>query len=773
MACSTSGSPATPPLAVVQAVQPSNVSYPVPTLPALSGFDGAPDIPTVEPAPPPDAPNAPSAPSAPTIAFLSGDAGGIVSGVMSQAGATASASQAQALAILNSLTNYTMSFTPITAPAMPSGGDVIPAPLGTPPTSSALTPAFPTAPTAPQLADTPLVDLADPPAYAVPDVTIIDIALPDPFDALLPTAPDLATIPLAVEPDFTLPDAPTLLSLALPEAPQIILPLLDADIGQAPDAPDTAFTYAEAAYQTALLSTMTERLAGMVEDMDDTGLTQQVEQGIWERAAEREALLTHRAAGEALRLMKARGFTMPESAMVRTVQQALQGGLRRAASVQRDVLIKQAQLRQQNFKFATEAMVTLQSRLLDLSNAAQTRSLQAAKAVVSTEIALFNGQVQLYNASVSAFATSAQVFRARLDGALATIEVYKAQLSGQELIGDINVQKSAIYKEQIAGVTLIANTYKTRVDAARQVAESNKVIVDAYRSRVSALEAQVQAKATEYDMYSARIKGQAAKVAIYAGQNRAYGARVQAFDSLVRAKIGVHDLRFKQANEFPLELYKTSMDAYRIGSEAAVEKLRATASLFDSQVRAFSAQEGAKAANVEAQVRAATVNAQSAVAKAELGVEAGRINLQLFNQSSASAMSSMRAIGQVAGQMAAAAVSAQHVHASITESGLQSTSNTTSTSVNASQSTSVLSATATNVTNSNSTNVSSGSSTSNSFNTTESRSTHKGASANTSQRTSVSNSQRVSAHNSTVVSSDVSSSVNVAFACEDITTVSE
>jgi hypothetical protein len=772
MSCATSSNSAGAPAVTVQAAAAAEPNIQMAPITPLAEFAGAPTAPSAPAAGAAGGAGGVSAPATATAVFVTSPASGIVGGVLARSGILASDAQAQALATIATLAAYGSNIGQVAAPSIPLGSVTV-APAGAPPTSSTLTPNFPGAPQAPLLSDTPLLSLPEPPAYNVPDLTIIDIALPDPFTALLPTAPELAAVPLALEPDFTLPAAPTLFSLALPEVPTITLPLFTASPGEAPDAPDARFAYAEVQYQSALLSSMTERLASMSGDMHDTGLTEDVEQAIWERAAEREALLTHRAAGEALRLMKMRGFAMPEAAMVRTVQQALQGGLRRTASLRRDILIKQAQLRQQNFKFATDTMVALQARLLDQANAAQARALESAKAMVNTEIQLFNAKVALYNASVSAFSTSAQVFRSRLEGALASIEIYKAQLSGQEAIGEINVQKAIIYKEQIAGVSLIAGVYKTRVDAARQVAESNKVIVEGYRARVSALESAVLAKSTEYDMYSARIKGQAAKVAIFAGQNRAFSSRVQAFEGLTRAKIGAQDLRFKQANEFPLELYKSQMDAYRIGAEAAVDKLRSTATLFDGQVRAFATQEGAKVANVEAQVRVASANAQASVAQAELMIEAARSNLQLSDKAAQSVQANMRTAGQLGGQLAAAAIAAQHVHASITESGQMSVSQNDSITASTSVTNSALTATSSNSSTNTSSNVTTGTSMTNAMNKSETRSVHSGTNRSISRRTSVSNSTRVSAHNATTLSSESNSSINNVIACEDITTHSD
>jgi hypothetical protein len=695
--------------------------------------------------------------------------GGTVETVMANTGTLAHGAQANALNLLGQLATYAASFTPLPGALIPTLTVTIPD-LGSAPTEPSLVATFPSAPDAPSLPSLPALSVGEPPDYSVGDIDIQDIPLPNPLDALLPSAPQLDALGNPAEPDFTLPAVPTLLDLALPDAPLLELPMFTATLGAKPEAPTVEFAYAEAEYGTALLTAAQNRILALLAEDAGSGIGQAVEDAIWERAAAREAMLTHRATGEAVRMMQCRGFRMPEASMVRVIQQALQGGLNRSAGLQRDIIIEQARLQQANFRFAFETAVSLEATMMDKHNAVQARALEAAKAMVQSEMSIFNARVALFSADVQAFAVQTQVFKARLDAALAAIEVYRTQLEAQKVIGEINSQRVAVYKAQIGGVRAIVEIYKSRVDAAKAQIANNKAIVESYRATVSAIEAQVAAKIAEYDTYAAQVRGQAVKAELYGKQVEAYRARVGAFGELAQARIGVQQLQFKQANEFPLELYKSRLDAYKAGVGASVEQLRAIVSVYQSRVGAFSAQEGAKAGHVQAQLKVAAANLEGTLAQAEALIDVGRANLQVASGAAQTAQGNIRTIGQLAGQMAAAAVAAQSVHATISENASESTSFSVNTAANETNSQTATASTGSSA-NTN-TSYASHTTTSNSVASTSNtgKSFRSGTSNTSSTHRSIDNNTRRSSSygHSKTWSSDVSNSVSTE--CDDITT---
>lgn len=738
----------------------------------LPAFEGLPAVPDALPAEDAEVFDEVKVENAQGESYAVSAAPQVVSQIMGLTGALANGSQAAALNSIELLAQYTSAFTPLVAPTIPTAVATIGA-TGTAPEAPNLTGNFPLAPEAPSDPGAPLLDVGAPPDYAIAEIDLMDIPMPDPMDALLPTEPQLDTIGTAVEPDFNLPAVPTLLELNIPDAPNVVLPLLETAALNKPDAPNITFAYSEVEYGSTLLTAMNAKMATLVGDMTQSGLDPDVEQAIWDRAADREALLTHRATGEAVRLMKSRGFQLPEPTMVRIVQQALQGGLNRAATLQRDVAIEQARLRQANFKFALETAVSLEGRMIEKHNVAQARSLEAAKATVLAEIQIFNARVQLYQADISAFSMRASIFRSRLDAALSRIEVYKAQLEASRVAGEINTQKVAIYRAQVDGVRSIVSVFASRVDAAKQQVANTQALVDQFRSRIAAYDAQVTAKMSDYEAYAARVKGQSAKAQVYTKRVEAHKARVGAFDSMVKAQIGVQTLRFKQANEFPLALYKAKIDAYKTGVGASLEQLKTVSSIFASKIKAFSVQEGAKAEYVDAQLKVAQANAESSIASANIALEAGKANLAVAEQAAQTAQNNLRSAGQLSGQLAASAVAAQSVHASISESGSFGVSNTAGTSVSNSSNVSAMVSKGSSSSTNTSHSSTSGIGISNSRSTTEGRSYSKGVSQSYSNRKSVSNTQQVSVKNATTVEARVVNQVSTGEECTDRTIINE
>lgn len=654
----------------------------VPAIPDIPPLVDLPALPTLDPLPDWSAPSGEVAPPAelvppadevhvdpvPPVDYIEGAAPGIVEGIMNMTGNLASSSQSAAINALGALANYAAAFTPVTAQPIPVNPVSMPV-IGDAPSAPSLNADFGTAPDAPADPGGVTLDVGTPPAYDVAEPMLSDFVLPDPLAATMPQEPTLAALADPLEPDFTLPAVPSLVELQIPDAPAITLPVFDSSLVGRPDAPSVAFSYAEVDYQSQLLSAMQASLLTNVMDDTATGLNAAVEADLATRAAGREDALTKRATGEAQRMIKARGFRVPPSTMTRMVEQAVQGGLVRTASLGRDIAILRAQLAQQNMRFCLEGAVSLESRMIDKHNAAQARALEAAKVMATAEVQIFNAQVQLYNADVTAFGIRAQVFRSRLEAALAVIDVFKAQIEAERAKGEINKQKVLIYKAQIEGVKAIVDTYKSRVEAATQRIVAQRSTVEAFRARVGALEAEITAKQSEYDAYAAKMKVRSEQAQIFAKQVDAYRVRVGAYDTLVKAKVGVQSLKFKQLNEFPLELYRAKLDAYRVGSQAAVERLSSTVGVFRSRIRAFAVQESAKSDSVDGQIKVAQSQAEAYVAEAEQLLRAGQANLSLAEGVAQTAQNNVRTAGQLGGQLAAAAVAAQSVHATISETG--------------------------------------------------------------------------------------------------------
>ena len=648
--------------------------------------------------------------SAEPAPWIDGTAESLVPSYMASAETLAQNSQTAALAAVAQLGNFAVDLPLLSLPSIPIPSITL-ASIGSAPVEpTGLTATFPIAPTEPTVGTLTPVVIGDAPTFDAAAPLLSSIPLPDPFDALVPTAPNLSLVSLPVEPNFVFPSVPTLAGLNLPNVPTLDIPIFTDTLGSSPIAPNASFAWAEVDYQTSLLTSMNSRLLDFVGG-DSTGLSAEVEAAIWNRARDRQNLVTQSTVQEANRLFASRGFTIPGGSLLRVVQQALQEGANKDAELSREVMIKQAELEQSNFQFSFNLAMQLESRLIEHFNQVQSRAFEAEKFTFQAVIQIFNAQVQLYQADVQAFGVKAEVFKTRLQAVLSRLEIYKAELEGQKTLSEVNKNQVQVYTAQIDAVKALADVYKTRVEAVKVQIEADNAKVDVYKAQLLGYESLVKAKSAEYEGYATQIKAEVAKVQIYSEQASVFKSRADAFGTLVSAKLSEQNLNFKQLQEFPLEIFKQRNLSYQTGIQAEAERLKALVSVFDTQVKSFATLEGAKSDHTKAEVEVIKATTAVYTSQAGLALQAGEANLRAATSAAETAQTSLRAAGQITGQLAAAALSARSVHASISSgvsnsssnsannsasnSASNSANNSASNSVNRSQSDSILESTAT------------------------------------------------------------------------------
>ena len=597
-------------------------------------------------------------------------------------------SQDRALSIIESLGSFEFNVNPLDVPNIPTP-TITSLPIGEQPTEPpGLTAEFPVAPSDPTVGDLTDFSIDNAPEFTDVAPTLMEIPLPDPFDALTPAEPVLSEVVLPVDPDYVLPEVPTMLGLNLPSPPALDLPAFNDLVGDAPIAPDVTFHWSEVEYSTALLTGMNNRLVTLINGAH-TGLSPEVETAIWNRGRDRQALITQRGIEEAERMTASRGFQMPSGTLVRVVQQAIQEGMRNDADLSRDVMIKQAELEQSNFQFAFNAAINLEGQLLSHFNQVQARGLDAAKFTVTAALEVFKARVLLFQADVQAFGIKAQVFETRMRAALAQLDIYKAELEAQKLIGDLNQQQVAVYVAKLEGVKAVADIYKARIEGAKVRIEADKNKVEIFRAQLQGFDSLVKAKAAEYEGYSSRVKAELTKVQMFGEQVNAFKSRTEAYGVLTNAKLNAANLDFKQTQEFPVELYKAKVGAYNTAVQAEAARIQSIAQVFKTRVEAFAAGEQAKATHTSAEVEAIKATTAVYTSQAALALQAGEINMKLAMTSAETVQASLRAAGQLSGQLAAAALAARNANASISsaasvnssQSGIETYSDSTSVNV--------------------------------------------------------------------------------------------
>jgi hypothetical protein len=180
----------------------------------------------------------------PGISAVETGAAGIVTSVISETGSLAAQAQSTALAAISALGSFAADIPQVVVPDIPVQ-QITPQPLGTAPTEPDFAASYPTAPSEPSIGGTVSVEMPSEPEFNVAEPLLLDIALPDPLSAVLPTAPETATIapptpfsePIPTAPDLTNVTAPSDFTGTVPTAPS--LSTLTAPAAFSQDVPST------------------------------------------------------------------------------------------------------------------------------------------------------------------------------------------------------------------------------------------------------------------------------------------------------------------------------------------------------------------------------------------------------------------------------------------------------------------------------------------------------------------------------------------------------
>lgn len=481
----------------------------------------------------------------------------------------------------------------------------------TPPSAMALTfpaaPAIqdltvPDAPSAPTLESVSLLDMAAAPEWtAVAPNLNLDIAKPAALAVNAPVAPALAEIAIPATPDLNLPAVPTLADLVIPTAPELALPVFDGLLGEAPQTPNLAFSFAEEQYSSTLLTAMRSHLSAWV-DGDATGLAPAVEEALWNRARDREQRAGAQLGEDALRQFASRGFSRPPGALAIALQKAAQAVNDNSVTASREIAIKQAELEQANRKFAFETAWQIESGLINYMGQIAARGLEGAKFTAQLGLDIFRAEVQRYQADIQAFTGRAEVYKALLQAELSRLEVFRSQIEAQKLVGDINQQQVALYSARVSAAGQLIELFKAGVSASQAVAEVQKTRIQAFGAEVQAYGETVRAKASEYDMYATEVKAEVSKAETYKVEADAFGSRVTGFAALMKAKTDQKNSEIDIKQRLPMEMFKARSEGFRnvvTGLQAGAEVGRTRVQLYSAEVGALGEQIRANGQNVE------------------------------------------------------------------------------------------------------------------------------------------------------------------------------
>lgn len=460
-----------------------------------------------------------------------------------------------------------------------------------------------------------------------------------------PEPPDQLVNPLFPEPDI--PDRP------VPVKPTVVLPVFDKD---APvltaTAPDDLAGAMEQAYRNvhpsmvalldgqvdALLAKYCPRYHGSMEALEaklaqylagGTGFSGDVERAVLERAKDRDLGEYRRVRDAAWADAANRGFTLPPGALLSAQAKARQAASDNIARANTELVIKQAELEQQNIQFAISTSLNLRQSILSAmisyhGNLVQIngQALDFAKTVANLLVETYNTQVKAFSAQLDAWRAEAAVYETRLKGVLAQIDLYKAEIDALQALTQVDVARVNVYRARIDSLQALAQVYRTRIDAVISRSQLEKLKLDLFGAQVQAYSAMTQAKANEWNGYRAAIDGEQTRVQLYSAQVQAdnqavtiWRGKIDAQAEAVRAAATINDSRARQ--------YEVAWRAYTSVVSARGEVARTKLENERQELVAYQA---------ETQAKMSYAQTTADIYKARAGVQISYAGLQMDAQ---------------------------------------------------------------------------------------------------------------------------------------------
>jgi hypothetical protein len=390
------------------------------------------------------------------------------------------------------------------------------------------------------------------------EITKPIISLPDApdFTTEVPAVkPFIADVINAVAPNEAVPDKLTDIgNYTIPSPPSITV----ADFGDplptfSLTLPDLEFSYVEPIYSSALKDALTTKLLSDVEN-GGTGLSEEVEDAIWERTRERDDKDYVEAATKLDSRWSGRNFSLPDGVLTELHQSLIEDDKNQRTERSRDILIKQAELAQTNTHFAITSSLALEQLELNHANEVNNRALEAAKSAVELGIAFHNLKISDFNIQLERAKLQAVEQGSRLEAEKLRLEAYRTELLEAQA-------RSALDKDLMAEYNLDLERYEKflRLFTAEQGAVQTALGIEGlkislYKENINDHKARLDAQRNQAFLYGEQVKGELGKVSVYVAE---------------------------------LEAEKTRVATLKVQTDIEIAKLNESIKLQDLQLRAF------------------------------------------------------------------------------------------------------------------------------------------------------------------------------------------
>jgi hypothetical protein len=450
--------------------------------------------------------------------------------------------------------------------------------------------------------------------------------------------PTIAEVINANAPTESVPDKITGIgTYNIPSPPSVTI----ADFGDAIPAytlsvPDVEFSYVEPIYSSALKDALGTKLLSDVEN-GGTGLSEEVEDAIWERTRERDKRDYDDAKDKLDSAWSGKNFSLPDGVLTELRQSLIVDARNLSTERSRDILIKQAELAQANTHFAITSSLSLEQLELNHANEVNNRALESAKSIIEFAIAFHGLKIADYNIQLERAKIQAVEQGSRLEAEKLRLEAYRVEM--------LEVQaKSGLDKDRLAGYNLDLERYNNllKLFSAEQGAVATALgieglKIDFYKENINDHKARLDAQRNQALLFEAQTKGELGKVQVYVAELDAEKTRVGTLVAQGNLEIAKLESNVK-LQDLELRGMLGNIEAYKATVSVANIELSQEAIMYGHDVDKFRAEVGRDAASlnigVETLIKGRALDLQNTNirlenAKANLGALLSTANLRL------------------------------------------------------------------------------------------------------------------------------------------------
>lgn len=520
-------------------------------------------------------------------------------------------------------------------------------------------------PSAPSI-DNPVITLGAAPVFSEADPSVNLPAVPSPLDISLPVKDFIinTNFDYPVTPDTTLPSVPSLLSLNLPNPEVVTLPTFDLNFPTSNSLvpPGVTFTFIEDLYNSTLLNGIKQELLNRISG--GSGINTVVEEAIWSRGKDREIRASVLAERSVLVDRVSQGFSRPPGSVQSAIDQIALETQSKIIELSREVMIKQAELEQENIKSSIQQSIALEDMLLRDHQTIVQRSFEVAKYIQDLAIEIFKTKVSVYTSEVEAYRAFATAYTSRVQAELSKIEIFKAQIEAEKLKGDLNEQNIRLYLARIEGVKNNVEIYKALISTVSEKLQAEQIKLEVYKTDISAYSEAARAKASEFSIYSEQIKGELAKVEVF-------DSKVKAFSSRIQAYAATSDVTIKQA-EIAKDIEQLKITKYQSDIDAFIKQVQADQLIYQSAVDLYKGETQLYLGDVELGKASAELALKSAdntieqnKASANVSLENAKITLESVKGAYGAILQAKTNAGSIYQAIGTSALSAINVSAQV------------------------------------------------------------------------------------------------------------